>query len=57
MPFTVDGRIAFIDTEKWNIKREGYLRHVMPYLTEDRKNYALALFDALKKLSTSETSR
>lgn len=43
VPFTQQDQIAFIDTERWERKREGYLRHILPYLSEDKQEYALAL--------------
>jgi hypothetical protein len=48
MPFTYHDKIAFIDTERWKRKREGYLKSVMPYLTEEKKQYALAIFNDLE---------
>ncbi len=49
MPFTYHGKIAFIDTERWKRKREGYLKYVMPYLSEEKKRYALAIFNDLEE--------
>ncbi|MCE5295197.1 MAG: hypothetical protein LLF94_11380 [Chlamydiales bacterium] len=34
MPFTFDGKIAFVDTEKWNTERSTFLPHVLPLLDE-----------------------
>jgi len=49
MPFTYQDKIAFIDTEKWNIKRKGYLRHAMAYLPLDKQQEALMIFQSLEK--------
>lgn len=49
MPFTHQNKIAFIDTEKWNIKRKGFLHSIMPFLSEDGKAYARSTYEELKK--------
>ncbi len=50
MPFTYQNKIAFIDTERWEWQREGYLRRAMPYMSKDRQKYALAVFEELEAL-------
>lgn len=51
IPFTVDGKIAFIDTEHWDKERDlekrPYLKHVYGYLSEDRKKLARLVLDRL----------
>jgi hypothetical protein len=49
MPFTHQQKIAFIDTERWERKREGFLHHVMPYLSHKKQAYARSVFQKLKK--------
>lgn len=50
MPFTHQNTIAFVDTEKWWDKdREGFLRRAISYLSQDRQEYALAVFEELRK--------
>lgn len=48
MPFTYQNKIAFIDTEKWKIKRQGYLRNAMPFLPPEKQAYALSVFQELE---------
>lgn len=48
MPFTHQNKIAFIDTERWDWEREGYLWRAMPFLSPDRQEYALAIFKELE---------
>lgn len=48
MPFTHQNKIAFIDTEKWNIKREGFLRKAMPFLSKENQTYALSILKELQ---------
>lgn len=50
LPFTYQNKIAFIDTERWERQREGYLRNIMPFLSEDRREYALSVFDELRMM-------
>jgi hypothetical protein len=40
VPFTDRGQIAFVDTERWNDKKEAPLRHISEYLSEDRRAFA-----------------
>lgn len=47
MPFTYKNKIAFIDTEHWENNREGFLKHAEHFLTQDRKDYALTIFNEL----------
>ncbi|MFI0434182.1 MAG: hypothetical protein ACH350_00455 [Parachlamydiaceae bacterium] len=49
MPFTRQNKIAFIDTECWNCEREGFLERVLPFMSQDRQDYALDIFEKLKK--------
>lgn len=42
MPFTKDGKIAFVDTEKWKSQRSTFLGHVKPLLDEE----GLAIVDS-----------
>jgi hypothetical protein len=48
MPFTHQNKIAFIDTEHWGNQRKGFLSHAMHYLSPDRQEYALAVFEELR---------
>lgn len=48
MLLTRDGKIAFIDTERWNQERKReYLKHVEDYLTKDQRALAKAIFEQL----------
>ena len=45
LPFTTEGKVAFIDTERWRGgRRRPYLRHLRRYLTSDRRKIAKKLF-------------
>lgn len=45
VPFVVDGRIAFIDTEHWDRStRKSYLHHLGDYLSGDRRKMAKKFF-------------
>jgi len=49
--FIVAGKkkIALIDTEHWDDwNREGFLKHIMPYLDERQQNYALEVIEEFK---------
>lgn len=46
LPFTEDGKIAFIDTERWHHDKE-YLRSIGDHLPSDRRDQALDLFEEL----------
>lgn len=49
LPFTVDGRIALIDTEHWDRSTsKSYLHRVGEYLSSDRKKLAKKIFDQLE---------
>lgn len=48
MPFTRQGQIAFIDTERWSWKREGYLKQAIPFLNHERREYARFAFEELQ---------
>lgn len=47
MPFTRQNQIAFIDTEHWQDESRPFLRHVMPYLSPEHQQYALAIYEEL----------
>jgi hypothetical protein len=47
LPFTHQGQIAFIDTERWERKREGYLSQIIPFLSLEKQSFALSLFQTL----------
>lgn len=49
MPFTYQNQIAFIDTEKWQIKRKGYLSKAMPFLSKENQDFALSLFKEFER--------
>lgn len=49
MPFTYRNKIAFIDTERWNWNRTGFLDRVMKYLSQDRQEFALEVFEEISK--------
>jgi hypothetical protein len=42
MPFTHQGKIAFVDTEHWKDSREKFLPHILPLLDEERQNIVRA---------------
>lgn len=49
LPFTVDGRIALIDTEHWDrATSKSYLHHVREYLPSARYKAAKKIFDQLE---------
>lgn len=48
LPFTYEGKIAFIDTEKWEEEREGYLRRIKPFLSKENQKYASKVFQELE---------
>lgn len=48
MPFTHHNQIAFIDTEHWQDEDRPFLRHAMSYLSLDRQQYALAIYEELQ---------
>lgn len=51
MPFTTDGKVAFIDTEHWNRhagkshKQRKFLKYVGEHMSGDRRKLAQRLFD------------
>lgn len=49
LPFTYQNKIAFIDTEKWDIDRQWYFKRIMPFLRKDRQDYALSVFEELSR--------
>lgn len=54
VPFTMDGRIAFIDTEKWN-RHQGrdHLKYIREYLSSKRWSLARDIFDDFERGSSS----
>jgi len=55
MPYTRDGKIAFIDTEKWKSPRSGFLHYVRPLLN-DQQNEVVAKYyeDSLDRYLMTE---
>ena len=56
MPFTTDGKIAFIDTgylrpitEGWSFRRKSYKKNVEKLHTDESQRYAESLWDEFKK--------
>lgn len=47
MPFTYQNQIAFIDTEHWKQTRKEFLRYAKNYLSPDRQEYALSVYQEL----------
>lgn len=47
-PFTKSGQVAFVDTEHVGKKKDAFHRHILPLLTPEKKEYALALWDNLE---------
>jgi hypothetical protein len=47
IPFTAGGQIAFIDTERWDERKETPLRHVSKYLSAEQRQFALSVFKGL----------
>jgi hypothetical protein len=47
MPFTYDGKIAFVDTEKWEKKRGGFLNDATPYLSDEMQKYVRSVYHQL----------
>jgi len=48
LPFTEDGKIAFIDTERWHHDKD-YLRKVGDRLPSDRRKLAKDIYDELRR--------
>lgn len=48
LPFTEDGKIAFIDTERWH-KDKDYLRKVGDRLSKDRRRMAEDIYNELRE--------
>ena len=44
IPFTANGQIAFIDTERWDEKKEVPLHHVRKYLSDKQRRFTERLF-------------
>lgn len=49
LPFTYQDQIAFIDTDKWEEERNGYLRRIKPFLSKENQKYAARIFADLRK--------
>ena len=49
LPFTHQDQIAFIDTDKWEEERSGYLRRINPFLSKENQKYAARIFADLSK--------
>jgi hypothetical protein len=45
VPFTDRGQIAFVDTERWDNEKKGSLRRIHPYLSDERRAFAAAIFN------------
>jgi hypothetical protein len=48
LPFTEDGRVAFIDTERWSNDKD-YLRKVGERMPSDRRDLAEEIYDDLRR--------
>jgi hypothetical protein len=48
LPFTEDGKIAFIDTERWHHPKD-YLRKIGDRLSKDRRSLAMDVFKELQR--------
>jgi hypothetical protein len=44
VPFTENGQIAFIDTERWSSTKKEHLHRIREYLSEEQRAYAETLF-------------
>jgi hypothetical protein len=44
LPFTRTGKIAFIDTERWDEKKKKHLHRIREYLTPDQRTIAESFF-------------
>lgn len=49
LPFTHENKIAFIDTEKWKIEKNKLWPRFLPWLAEDKREYALGVFKDLRR--------
>jgi len=49
--FTSTGRIAFIDTERWNEPRKDFLHNIRKYLSDDQRRFADAFFKRRRPVS------
>lgn len=52
LPFTYQNKIAFIDTEKWSEKRSGFLKDILPFLSQRKRVYALKFLHELKSIKS-----
>jgi hypothetical protein len=48
LPFTHLGKIAFIDTERWERERQEFLANILPFLSYDRQAFALGVLQELQ---------
>jgi hypothetical protein len=48
LPFTSDGKIAFVDTERWHRDKD-YLRKIGDHLPSDRRDLAEDVFEELRR--------
>ncbi len=48
LPFTHQGKIAFIDTERWERERPGFLDKILPFLSHKKQAYALGILQELQ---------
>ncbi len=56
MPFTKEGKIAFIDTEKWKSQRSGFLHYVRPLLNDKQKQVVARYYeDAIDRYLLPDT--
>jgi hypothetical protein len=49
VPFTEEDTLAFIDTEHWSDENRDFLRHAKKFLSQDRLDYAMAIYEELRK--------
>jgi hypothetical protein len=54
VPFTKDGKIAFIDTERWQSIRRGFMPHIIPFLDEKRQKYVQTRLAKLRSIWNNE---
>lgn len=58
VPFTSDGRLAFVDTENWDRgRRRTYLRYIRRHLSSEGRTYARKLFSQLCRLGSDGKGR
>lgn len=54
LPFTHSNQIAFIDTERWEKKRENFMSHILTFLRKDCQEYALTMYQELCETAPRE---